>query len=228
MPITPKKRYQILERDWFSCKYCGRKPPFVMLEVDHIIPKSKGGGDAVDNLLTTCFECNRGKAWKLKWESKKNIYRSKLNDTGYKALQFFFEEWNRLKMGTIDWKTLSFVQMQVTMFASGNDYTSFLDFPPLRPNKDFPDYEIADNMFKLWGVFCDEVLGYMLHNEKEGISSMLEYCFDDENWKPTEKANYSSRLNYYLTEDNIDWYETIGKLYILKKFTLFPNLLDNG
>ena len=57
---------------------------------------------------------------------------------------------------------------------------------------------------------------------------MLKYCFDDDNWRPTEKVNYSDRLNYYLTEDNVDWYKSIDKLYVLKKFTLFPNLLDNG
>ena len=33
----------------------------MVLEPDHIKPKSKGGNDGVDNLLTACFACNRGK-----------------------------------------------------------------------------------------------------------------------------------------------------------------------
>jgi hypothetical protein len=34
----------------------------VVLEVDHIVPVSKGGGNDIYNLVTACFDCNRGKA----------------------------------------------------------------------------------------------------------------------------------------------------------------------
>ena len=54
-------RFAILKRDDFTCQYCGRKAPFVVLEVDHIYPKSKGGRWKLENLITSCFECNRGK-----------------------------------------------------------------------------------------------------------------------------------------------------------------------
>jgi 5-methylcytosine-specific restriction endonuclease McrA len=33
----------------------------IRLELDHKLPKSKGGNDDLDNLQTLCFECNRGK-----------------------------------------------------------------------------------------------------------------------------------------------------------------------
>ena len=33
-----------------------------MLEVDHINPESKGGKDDINNLITACFDCNRGKS----------------------------------------------------------------------------------------------------------------------------------------------------------------------
>lgn len=199
-----------------------------MLEVDHIIPKSKGGKETINNLITACFDCNRGKWSKQKWESKKSLYKAKLSDASFEALKFFFEERNSLGMGTICWKTLSFVKMGVTSFGNSTDYQSWLDYKPLRKEEEFIGYEEADLLFKLWGDFCDEVVAYMLYHEKESISSMLKYCFDDDNWRPTEKVNYSDRLNYYLTEDNVDWYKSIDKLYVLKKFTLFPNLLDNG
>jgi len=54
-------RFKILERDDFKCQYCGREAPEVVLEIDHIIPKSKGGKDEATNLITCCRECNRGK-----------------------------------------------------------------------------------------------------------------------------------------------------------------------
>lgn len=56
-----KDRFEVFKRDGFTCQYCGRTPPEVILELDHIIPKSKGGTDNIDNYITACFDCNRGK-----------------------------------------------------------------------------------------------------------------------------------------------------------------------
>ena len=61
MSITKKIRFEVFKRDGFQCGYCGKTPPGVVLEVDHIEPTSKGGKDSLDNLLTACFDCNRGK-----------------------------------------------------------------------------------------------------------------------------------------------------------------------
>ena len=51
----------MFKRDHFTCAYCGQTPPNVILEVDHIIPKFEGGEDVLNNLVTSCFDCNRGK-----------------------------------------------------------------------------------------------------------------------------------------------------------------------
>lgn len=59
--LSKKRRFMVFRRDLFTCQYCGRTPPDVSLEVDHIIPVSKGGTNADDNLRTACFDCNRGK-----------------------------------------------------------------------------------------------------------------------------------------------------------------------
>lgn len=55
-------RWKILERDGFTCRYCGRSAPSVPLEVDHIIPLEDGGTDDETNLATACWPCNHGKA----------------------------------------------------------------------------------------------------------------------------------------------------------------------
>ena len=60
--ISKKLRFEVFKRDGFQCGYCGKSPPEVTLEVDHINPKSLGGADDINNLLTACFDCNRGKA----------------------------------------------------------------------------------------------------------------------------------------------------------------------
>jgi len=60
-----RQRFEIFKRDNFTCQYCGRTPPAVVLEIDHITPVSKGGDGHSINLITACFDCNHGKADKL-------------------------------------------------------------------------------------------------------------------------------------------------------------------
>lgn len=67
--INVSLRYDILQRDGFKCKICGRNPEEdnVKLHVDHIKPFSKGGLTKPDNLRCLCQDCNLGK--KAKYES---------------------------------------------------------------------------------------------------------------------------------------------------------------
>ena len=58
-------RFEIFKRDGFTCQYCGRRPPDVVLELDHIHPVSKGGDNDPMNLVTSCADCNRGKSDKI-------------------------------------------------------------------------------------------------------------------------------------------------------------------
>ncbi|NKI68929.1 hypothetical protein GN109_05810 [Collimonas pratensis] len=63
--ISKKTRFEIFKRDGFICQYCGAHPPAVILEPDHINPVANGGGNDMDNLVTACFDCNRGKSANL-------------------------------------------------------------------------------------------------------------------------------------------------------------------
>ena len=64
--VTPSLRYDVMRRDGFRCCLCGRTAANgVELEVDHIIPVSRGGNTTYSNLQTLCRECNRGKGTKL-------------------------------------------------------------------------------------------------------------------------------------------------------------------
>ena len=63
--INLRTRFIVLQRDGFRCCACGASPannPGVQLQVDHIIPWSKGGETTLDNLQTLCSECNLGKS----------------------------------------------------------------------------------------------------------------------------------------------------------------------
>lgn len=61
MGISKRLRFQIFQRDGFACVYCGRRTPAVTLEVDHRIPRCAGGSDDPSNLVSACWDCNRGK-----------------------------------------------------------------------------------------------------------------------------------------------------------------------
>lgn len=62
MAISKRLRFEVLRRDDHTCQYCGEKAPDVVLHVDHVKPKTLGGGDGPDNLVTACKDCNAGKS----------------------------------------------------------------------------------------------------------------------------------------------------------------------
>lgn len=59
--ISKKTRFEVFKRDKFTCQYCGRSAPDVILHIDHIVPISKGGDNDLLNLVTSCSDCNFGK-----------------------------------------------------------------------------------------------------------------------------------------------------------------------
>lgn len=66
--MTKKMREFIKKRDNYTCRICGNSThvePNLLLEIDHIIPVSKGGRTVEDNLQTLCWKCNRSKSDKI-------------------------------------------------------------------------------------------------------------------------------------------------------------------
>lgn len=66
--MTSSLREKIIIRDKYSCKKCGlsiNDEKNLLLEIDHIIPLSKGGITSEDNLQTLCWKCNRSKGSKI-------------------------------------------------------------------------------------------------------------------------------------------------------------------
>jgi len=60
-------RARIYKRDNHECVYCGAKKD---LTLDHVLPKSRGGGNEWTNLVTSCFKCNLKKGNKTPDEAK--------------------------------------------------------------------------------------------------------------------------------------------------------------
>jgi diadenosine tetraphosphate (Ap4A) HIT family hydrolase/5-methylcytosine-specific restriction endonuclease McrA len=56
--ISGTFRYEVLKRARFRCELCGVSADVRALEVDHIVPRTKGGADDSDNLQALCYSCN--------------------------------------------------------------------------------------------------------------------------------------------------------------------------
>jgi hypothetical protein len=61
--VLPGIRWQVFSRDNWKCIACGRNSEDgIILHVDHIIPRSKGGQNELLNYQTLCNICNIGKS----------------------------------------------------------------------------------------------------------------------------------------------------------------------
>ena len=61
--ISGTLRYGVLKRARFRCELCGVSADVRALEVDRIVPRSRGGTEDLDNLQTLCYRCNA-----MKWD----------------------------------------------------------------------------------------------------------------------------------------------------------------
>jgi len=74
-PFVPLNRRNIYHRDGNICQYCGKKFPSSELSLDHVIPRSRGGGDTWENLVCACTNCNAKKADKMPEQVKIKLIR---------------------------------------------------------------------------------------------------------------------------------------------------------
>lgn len=65
-------RKNVLRRDRFRCQYCGGRE---RLTVDHVLPKSRSGGDTWENLVAACTPCNNRKGSRTPEEAGMHLRR---------------------------------------------------------------------------------------------------------------------------------------------------------
>jgi 5-methylcytosine-specific restriction endonuclease McrA len=71
----PVSRRGVLARDGYTCQYCGHQPGKAHLTVDHVVPRSQGGGKSWENLVAACAPCNRRKGGRLPLEAGMHLLR---------------------------------------------------------------------------------------------------------------------------------------------------------
>jgi 5-methylcytosine-specific restriction endonuclease McrA len=68
-------RRNIYARDHHQCQYCGARPPREEMTIDHIVPRSRGGKTAWDNVVLACCRCNTRKGNRPLGESGLSLIR---------------------------------------------------------------------------------------------------------------------------------------------------------
>lgn len=89
----PLTRRNILHRDSHTCQYCSYSGD--ELTLDHVIPRSRGGPDSWENLVSACVRCNVKKGNRTPEESKMPLTR--IPRRPYSSL--YFEVSKHLKSG---------------------------------------------------------------------------------------------------------------------------------
>ena len=73
--IQTLSRKNILIRDGYVCQYCSSKLPSSALELEHVIPRSRGGLSTWENLVAACRDCNKRKADRTPAEAGMKLLR---------------------------------------------------------------------------------------------------------------------------------------------------------
>lgn len=72
-PVVKLNRKEILQRDDYTCQYCGRRTHD--LTVDHVLPRHRGGQHVWENVVAACKVCNHRKGGKTLQETHMHLVR---------------------------------------------------------------------------------------------------------------------------------------------------------
>jgi len=69
-------RYNIYARDRNTCQYCGIRFTRAELNLDHVKPRSQGGGSSWENVVCSCLDCNRRKGGRTPEQADMKLLRA--------------------------------------------------------------------------------------------------------------------------------------------------------
>jgi 5-methylcytosine-specific restriction endonuclease McrA len=99
-PTIRLTRKNLMLRDGHTCQYCARKPGVRDLNIDHVTPRSRGGEDTWENLVTACKPCNLRKGWRTPDEAAMRLLKKPAAPRWSTSTQILlgapqpFEEWD--------------------------------------------------------------------------------------------------------------------------------------
>jgi len=97
-------RRNLFARDRNQCQYCGQHFPTAELTLDHVVPRTQGGGDTWENLVCACVPCNARKGGRTPDQARVRLIRKpvkprrnplitvKLRSDKYRSWKAFLDE----------------------------------------------------------------------------------------------------------------------------------------
>ena len=99
----PLTRRNLMYRDQYKCQYCATKT--ASLTVDHVIPRSRGGTDAWENVVACCQRCNVKKGDRTPKEANMHLLKAPRMPFGHlyfeatRLATSFFPSWQKYIIG---------------------------------------------------------------------------------------------------------------------------------
>ena len=87
-------RQNVFRRDKYFCQYCSKKLSEKLATIDHILPRSRGGGDTWENTVCACIACNSRKGNRTPEESQMTLAHRPKRPSLRHALRELFEEFD--------------------------------------------------------------------------------------------------------------------------------------
>lgn len=162
-------RIRVMKRDRFMCTYCGVSGNNAELEIDHIIPISKGGSNHMSNLTTSCRACNMKKGVGLLEKMNNGKIGNEFNALLDKPVHM-------LKDGQISYQAIiigkdddDFLIQRFSFFdGSPTDIITIPKTDLFNPKK-----------FKIYANDHEWHKAYFMQREKEnGLSGTVEQCIE--------------------------------------------------
>jgi 5-methylcytosine-specific restriction endonuclease McrA len=97
-------RRNLFARDGNRCQYCGRTFPTQELSIDHVVPRTQGGGESWENLVCSCVKCNAKKGGRTPAQARMDLIKKptqprrnplisvKLGQQRYESWKAFLDE----------------------------------------------------------------------------------------------------------------------------------------
>ena len=189
--IPARLRHEVFQRDNYRCRECGATNKETTLEIDHIVPVSKGGTNNINNLQTLCKTCNRAKharAWVGGRYHVKSEYQQYLSAEEQERIKLY----NKLKSNLTDEQ----LELLYNHFPGDNDSRAAM---VLYITKRFSENQINQILTRL-------------EKEKEIFDKFYNSLTDNQlkllhdEFLPLEfsKEEFAHFLSLYYAEDDID------------------------
>lgn len=93
-------RINVFSRDGFRCQYCGNRHTLRELNYDHVIPRTQGGRTVWENIVTSCYPCNKYKGSRTPEQAGMKLLKVPYRPQSLPISHFYLEasevppEWN--------------------------------------------------------------------------------------------------------------------------------------